>query len=133
MSYVREPTLQPVAIDSLSPTQITVGLREDEEKRKRLRRQKKGTKVSGSIWHHTIPVVLAPKKRHYVIDHHDLSLALHREGLRDVFVTVVLDLSALEPDDFWSVLDHKSLVYPYDDNGRRRDFSDIPKSVTQLK
>ena len=133
MSYVREPTLQPVAIDSLRPTQITVGMREVEEKRKRLRKQKKGTKISEFMGHHMIPVVLGPKKRHYVIDHHHLSLALHKEGLRDVFVTVVLDLSALELDDFWSVLDHKSLVYPYDDNGRRRDFSDIPKLVTQLK
>jgi len=42
--------------------------------------------------------VLGPKKRHYVIDHHHLSLALHKDGLRDVLVTVVLDLSALEPD-----------------------------------
>jgi hypothetical protein len=41
----------------------------------------------------------------------------------------VLDLSALEPDAFWNVLDHKSLVYPFDPQGRRRDFADIPKTV----
>jgi len=132
MTYVREPVLQPVPIESLRPTQITVGMREVEEKRKRLRKQKP-RKIGSFIGHHMIPVVLGPKKRHYVIDHHHLSLALHKEGLRDVFVTVVLDLSALEPDAFWSVLDHKSLVYPYDTDGRRRDFSEIPKSVTQLK
>jgi len=76
---------------------------------------------------------LGPKKRHYVIDHHHLSLALHKEGLRDVLVTVVLDLSALNLDAFWTVLDHKSLVYPFDAQGRRRDFADIPKTVMQLK
>src|SRR6516164_8924476 len=117
---------------SLRPTQITVGMREVEEKRKRLRKQKP-QKIGSFIGHHMIPIVLGPKKRHYVIDHHHLSLALHKEGLRDVLVTVVLDLSALDLDAFWTVLDHKSLVYPFDAQGRRRDFADIPKTVMQLK
>jgi hypothetical protein len=132
MTYAREPVLQPVPIESLRPTQITVGMREVEEKRKRLRKQKP-QKIGAFIGHHMIPVVLGPKKRHYVIDHHHLSLALHKEGLRNVLVSVVLDLSALEPDAFWNVLDHKSLVYPFDPQGRRRDFADIPKTVLQLK
>jgi len=132
MTYEREPVLQPVSIESLRPTQITVGMREVEEKRKRLRQQKP-KKIGAFIGHHMIPVVLGPKKRHYIIDHHHLSLALHKEGLRDVLVTVVLNLSALEPDAFWTVLDHKSLVYPFDPQGRRRDFADIPKTVMQLK
>src|SRR5262245_66654001 len=132
MTYAREPVLQPVPIESLRPTQITVGMREVEEKRKRLRKQKP-QKIGSFIGRHMIPVVLGPKKRHYVIDHHHLSLALHKEGLRDVLVTVVLDLSALDLDVFWTVLDHKSLVYPFDAQGRRRDFADIPKTVMQLK
>jgi hypothetical protein len=40
MTYAREPILQPVTIESLRPTQITVGMREVEEKRKRLRKHK---------------------------------------------------------------------------------------------
>src|SRR6266404_211108 len=118
MTYAREPVLQPVPIESLRPTQITVGMREVEEKRKRLRQQKP-QKIGSFIGRHMIPVVLEPKKRHYVIDHHHLSLALHKEKLRDVLVTVVLDLSALDLDAFWTVLDHKSLVYPFDAQGRR--------------
>jgi hypothetical protein len=31
MTYEREPVLQPVSIESLRPTQITVGMREVEE------------------------------------------------------------------------------------------------------
>jgi hypothetical protein len=31
------------------------------------------------------------------------------------------------------VLSHHGWVYPYDQNGRRRDFADIPKSITGLK
>ena len=37
---VREPILKPVSIESLRPTQITVGMREVEEKRKRWREHK---------------------------------------------------------------------------------------------
>jgi hypothetical protein len=132
MSYVREPILQPVPIESLRPTQITVGMREVEEKRKRLRKHKQ-RRIGEYIGRHMIPVVLGPKERHYIIDHHHLSLALHREGLRDVLVTVVLDLSPLQLNEFWTVLDHKNLAYPFDPQGRRRNFSDIPKTVMQLK
>ena len=68
-----------------------------------------------------------------MIDHHHLSLALHREGIRDILVTVVADLSELDMDAFWTVLDHRSWMHPYDDQGRRRTYRDIPKSVTELK
>ena len=60
MTYVREPVLQPVPIESLRPTQITVGMREVEEKRKRLRKEKPH-KIGEFIGHHMIPVVLGPK------------------------------------------------------------------------
>ena len=43
-----------------------------------------------------IPVILGPKQRHYVIDHHHLALALHEEGVKDILVTVVANLSKLE-------------------------------------
>jgi hypothetical protein len=56
MTYVREPVLQPVPIESLRPTQIRVGMREVEEKRKRLRKQKP-QKIGAFLGHHMIPVV----------------------------------------------------------------------------
>jgi hypothetical protein len=132
MSHVRDPILQPVAIATLRPTQITVGMREVEEKRKSFR-ERKPKKLGEFVGHHMVPVVLGPKKRHYIIDHHHLTLALHKEGWRDVYVAVVSDLSALEPDEFWSVLEHRNLVYLFDARGRRRTIREIPKSVTGLR
>jgi hypothetical protein len=130
--YVRDPVLKPVAIASLRPTQISVGLHEVKEKRKRLR--ERGPKTIGNfLGDHMIPVILGPKKRPYVIDHHHLALSLREEGLKRVLVTVVADLSELTPDDFWLVLDHHSWVHPYDQDGRRRDFSKIPKSIDKLR
>ena len=92
---IREPVVTTVAIADLRPTQITIGLREVLVKRKRWRESgaKKGGKFLGK---HMIPVILGPKHRHYVIDHHHLVRALHDEGVKVIAVTVVVDLSALE-------------------------------------
>jgi hypothetical protein len=121
----------PVAITDLRPTQITVGMREVRAKQKSWRESKsrKGEKFLGK---HMIPVILGPKGRHYVIDHHHLARALHEEGVKDVAVTVVANLSGLETESFWFVLDNHNWMHPFDDKGRRRGYEDIPKSVTEL-
>jgi hypothetical protein len=128
---VREPRLKPVAIADLHPTQITVGMREVEAKRKRWREQD-GKKAGKFLGKHMIPVILGPKERHYVIDHHHLARALHDEDVDEVLVSVVANLSKLEPDAFWVVLDNRSWMHPFDDQGRRREYKDIPKSVSDL-
>ena len=132
MVAVREPILKPVAITDLRPTQITVGMREVSEKRKRWRemKTKKGDKFLGT---HMIPVILGPKDRHYVIDHHHLALALYKEGVKDVVVAVVSNLSMLEADAFWFVLDSRNWMHPFNDEGRRCSYTEIPKSVNKLK
>jgi hypothetical protein len=132
MANTREPILQPVPILSLRPTQMTVGMREVKEKRKRFR-EKKAKKQSEAIGKHMIPVVLGPDKNFYVVDHHHLARALHEEGIKDVFVTVIADLTMVNRGAFWGVLDNKRWVYPYDATGERRSFKDIPKTVAQLK
>jgi hypothetical protein len=129
---VREPILHPVKILDLRPTQITVGMREVEEKCLRLR-ERPHRKIGKFLGDHMIPVVKGPKQRMYVIDHHHLSLALYLEGIREILVTVVSDLSQLDQDAFWTVLDHKSLMHPYDDKGVRRSHRDIPKTIEGLK
>ena len=96
MIVVREPVLHPVAITDLRPTQITVGMREVQEKRGRLRNHPQKT-IGKFLGDHMIPVVRRPKDRMYVVDHHHLALALHHEGVRDILVSVVADLHELRP------------------------------------
>ncbi len=131
MVAVREPVLKPVAIANLRPTQITVGMREVNAKRKRWQemKAKKGAKFLGT---HMIPVVLGPKDRHYVIDHHHLARALQEEGVKEVMVTVVSNLSMLESDTFWFVLDNRNWMHPFNDEGRRCTYKEIPKSINNL-
>jgi hypothetical protein len=71
----RDPLLSPVPINSLRPTQITVGLIEVKAKRKAW--DKLGKKKAEYLGHHMMPVVIGPKGRPYVIEHHHLARALH--------------------------------------------------------
>jgi hypothetical protein len=131
MPTVREPILKPVAIKDLRPTQITVGMREVKAKRKRWRAiaRNKGGEFLGK---HMIPVVMGPKERHYIIDHHHLTRALHDEGVTKVLVTVVSNLSKLEPDAFWFFMDNHNWMHPFDDRGQRREPQHLPKSVMDM-
>ena len=133
MANTREPILRPIPILTLRPTQMTVGMREVKEKRKRWREHKSAKKRGEMLGTHMIPVVLGPDKNHYVVDHHHLARALHEEGVKDILVTVIGDLTMVEPDAFWGVMDDKRWVYPYDAKGERRHYKDIPKTVEGLK
>ena len=131
MVAVREPILHPVAIDDLRPTQITVGMREVEAMRKAWR-ARQGDKAAEFLGRHMIPVIVGPRDRYYVIDHHHLARALHEEGVEKVFVTVIANLRLLERASFWFVLDNHNWMHPFDDEGRRRRYEDIPTSVRDL-
>ena len=132
MSGPREPSVHPIPILDLRPTQMTVGMREVKEKRKRFQEQD-AEKLSKTLGKHMIPVVIGPDKRYYVVDHHHLARALHEEGVKDILVTVIGDLTMVQRDAFWGVMDNKRWVYPYDAKGERRHFKDLPKSVVDLK
>lgn len=129
---IREPLLKPVPIKELRPTQMTVGYREVAEKRRRWN-DFDAEKKRAYLGAHMIPTLLGPKKHHYMIDNHHLSRALFEEGVEHVLVTVVADLHHLDKDAFWTVCDHKSWVHPYDAEGVRQDFKDIPKAIDDLK
>jgi hypothetical protein len=132
MANVRDPILHPIAIRSLRPTQMTVGMREVKEKRERWR-EHKPKKRAELLGKHMIPVVLGPDGHHYVVDHHHLARALHDEGVKNILVTIIGDLTMVQREAFWGVMDNKRWVYPYDAKGERRHFRDLPKSVSELK
>jgi hypothetical protein len=133
MSAVREPLLHPVPLSELRPTQITVGMREVEQKRKAwAAKEQDGKKGAEFLGKHMIPVIWGVKDRYYVIDHHHLGRALIEEGVEHVLVTVVADLRKLEKDAFWIFLDNRGWMHPFDDEGKRRTYEDIPKTIKEL-
>ncbi len=128
---LHEPMVTPVPIGDLRPTQMTVGFREVAEKRK-LWRERPTAKEGTFLGNHMIPVIVGPKGKPYVTDHHHLARALHDEGVKDVLIQVVADLSTLDKDSFWVVMDCRGWCHPYDSHGKRQDFADIPLSMSAL-
>ena len=127
---VRAPVSHPVEIDELRPTQMTLGYREVEDRSAKLKN--KTTDSDSLIRKHVIPVIKGPKDRYYIIDHHHLCSALRRAGLDKVSVTVVLNLQRLDKAEFWVFLDNMGLVHPFDEDGKRCPYSDIPKAVKDM-
>ncbi len=132
MSKVRDPLIEPVAISELRPTQITVGMREVAERRKHWRTLKKHEREK-FLEQHMIPVILGPKGRCFVVDHHHLARALHDEGVKRVLVSTFEDLAKLDNETFWFVLDNRGWMHPFDSEGVRRSHDHIPKSISKMK
>lgn len=126
-----EPLLQPVRIDTLRPTQMTIGYREVARKRRAWRDH---VAIDGPVFlgRHMIPVVIGPRGRLWMIDNHHLARALHEEGVSDVLVRIVADLGALKGGQFRTFMDNRNWLHPFDARGRRRALRHIPHHVAAL-
>jgi hypothetical protein len=126
-----EPILHPVAIEALRPTQMTVGMIEVERKRAdwRDRCDAEGGEFLGQ---HLIPAVTGPGDSYWIVDHHHLARALHDEGVEKVLVTVIAKLDHLPKRRFYSFLDRHNWLHPYDGDGDRCDWKDLPRHIGKL-
>lgn len=129
LQTVRAPVSHPIEIVDLRPTQMTVGVREIEERAEHLKKEAKDKLVRKNV----IPVVKGPKDRLYVIDHHHLCRALLLAGIDEVSATIVMDLGRLEKDEFWVFMDNEGLCHPFDADGKRQSYSDIPKKLKDME
>jgi hypothetical protein len=111
---------------------MTVGLREVGRKRAewRKRAERDGPDFLGR---HMIPVILGPKSVPYVIDHHHLARALHEEGVSHVLVSVVADLHYLKKAVFWTFMDNRNWLHPFDADGVRHSHDKLPKRIGAMK
>jgi hypothetical protein len=128
----RNPSLTRVRLSRLRPTQFAVGYEEVKLKAVQWSRMgKKQRKIE--LEHHVFPSVLGPGADHFIIDHHHLGIALMEEGIEAVWVTVLDDLSWLDPTVFWRTLEFRSWSHPYDHRGQRRDYREMPRRLTELE
>jgi len=126
------PELKPVGILDLKPTQITVGLREVGARRRRWRKRS-DKDTAKFLGRHRIPVILGPQGRPYLIDNHHLARALYEAGIKKVLTLIVADLSRLDTDAFWFVMENRGWAHPYDGRGRRRPHEALPTTVKGLR
>jgi hypothetical protein len=129
---IREPILHPTPILSLRPTQMTIGMVEVYRKRDAWSK-KTSEDLAKFLAAHMVPVITGLAGEPYLIDHHHLARALYEEGVKSVFVTVVADLSRLPADHFWNVMSFHGWTHPYDSKGRRREYSELPKTVKTME
>jgi hypothetical protein len=120
-----------VPVSDLHPTQMTVGFREVEIKRRLWRAADEAARVN-LLRRHVVPAVVGPKGRYYIVDHHHFTRALLEEKAPLVAVYVVADLEGLAKKEFWTFLDNSDWCHAYDADGRRCALEDIPKTLTEL-
>ena len=106
-------------------------MREVEVRRRRWR-EKHGHDAAHYLNKHRIPVILGPNARHYLIDRHHLTLALSDEGIWELPVSIVANMSGLGFEEFWQTLEVHNWTHPFDDRGRRRSYDSMPASIDRL-
>ncbi len=122
---------EPVRIADLSPTQITVGLREVDIKRKRWR-ERDTEHPADFLRTHPVPVVVGPENRYFIVDRHHLTRALQDEGVTSVFVSIVGSKNQIAIAEFWTVLEAQGWAHPFDSDGKRWSHENMPKSICAL-
>jgi hypothetical protein len=120
-----------IEVEELRPTQMTVGFREVEVKRRQWH-EADAAKRSQLLRSHVLPAVIGPKGRPYIVDHHHFARALLAEKAGCVAVYVLADLSDLPKPEFWTFLDNSAWCHAYNETGRRCELDDIPKNLADL-
>ena len=121
-----------VALDSLHPTQVTVGMR--AVKHMRLRLESLGEKaVRKILTRRPIPAVKGPGGALFIIDHHHLGLALWHAEIDSAFASIVDDKSNLAASAFWRRMESDGRQHPFDEDGYRVPMGSLPVGLHELR
>src|SRR5215468_2302269 len=132
LSAFSQENLKRVPLTDLAPTQMTVGMREVDHKRRRWR-ERSAYEAANFLDNLRIPVVLGPGARPYLLDRHHLALALHNEGVKELLVSIAADMSCLPRNKFWRGLESRGCARPVDAHGRMRSYNDMPATLDGLQ
>lgn len=116
----------------MRPTQICVGYQEVSDKKAKISKMNKN-QLQKYLKENPLPAVAGPDGRMYLTDHHHLGRALLELGIERSYFVVQHDFSAIPEKKFFDVLQVLELVHPFDENGIKKDYSQIPKILTELK
>lgn len=118
-------------VAKLRPTQITVGMIEVHDKRKRL--EAMGHRERREFLQaRPIPATLGPDGKLYLTDHHHLARALCDGGYDVGYFLVEANLSHLDVEAFWQAMRERRWAHPIDAQGRLRSLQDIPRHLHGL-
>ncbi|WP_334147411.1 ParB/Srx family N-terminal domain-containing protein [Hyphomicrobium sp.] len=123
-----------VPLGDLRPTQVAVGMRAVEAKRRKIERcAGSARKLRRYVEKRPVPAVLGPDEEFYIIDHHHLSLALWQSAVDEVLVRIVGDMSDLPSHTFLKTMATFGWLHPYDADGRRICPTHLPATLDRLR
>jgi hypothetical protein len=125
------PKLEESIIQNVHPTQLTVGMIEVQDKKKRLA-SLIPEEQRDFMQAHPMPAVKGPQGRLFITDHHHLGRAALEAGVKTGFFLTEADLSSRGMGDFWKQMDKNLWVHPLDQNGVRHNYSAIPEHLNEL-
>jgi hypothetical protein len=116
----------------LRPTQMSIGFHQVSKKEKKLRHMT-GLKLKEYLKSKKVPVVIGPRGKYYIIDHHHLCKAVYNLDQEEVYIDVIMDCSDMPVPDFWALMMERKYVWLFDHNGKKIDIDDLPKNIRHLK
>jgi hypothetical protein len=126
-------TLSLVAVEQLHPAQVALGYREVEYRIQQFQAMTPA-ELDAYLLEHFLPVVIAPDRLPYVVDHHHRSRAIQMTGLRDtVYIKVWENCKDWTRAEFWHLMQENAWVYPYDKAGQLVDLEAIPARLSGLQ
>lgn len=122
-----------VAIDTLRPTQASVGMRSVSAKVRRIGYHLPNKrKFDRYLERRAIPVVVGPDRYFYMVDRHHLGMALHQADVAEAFVAIIADLSDVSRNRFYGCMERNGLLHPFDRSGNRIKPGRLPKRIADL-
>jgi hypothetical protein len=131
LARIKMPKIHESAMNTLHPTQLTVGMIEVQDKKTHLASLTPQDQQD-FMQAHPIPAVIGPGGKLYITDHHHLGRAALEAGVLNGFFMIEADLSSHGLDDFWNEMNRNLWVHPLDENGVRHYYASIPERLDKL-
>jgi hypothetical protein len=126
-------TLSLASVDLLHPAQLALGYREVDYRVQRFKAMS-ADELDAYLQENFLPVVIAPDRLPYVVDHHHRARAIQMTGLRQtVYVKVWENCKDWTEAEFWQLMCDKAWVYLYDKDGQPAEPSAIPANLAGLQ
>lgn len=120
-------------LDTLRPTQLTLGLYQVHQKMDISGRQRDAAALKEFLERHRIQTIIGPGGGLFIADHHHWARAWLELGWRRAPVDIVDDLSELSPGKFWKRMRALGHLHPYDEHGKHLAFDALPATVMGMR
>ncbi|AZG16523.1 ParB-like protein [Cupriavidus pauculus] len=120
-------------LDTLRPTQITLGMYQVHEKMDVSARPRSPAAQKRFLAEHRIETVVGPGGALYIADHHHWARAWLELGWEEAPVRIIADLSHLSPGKFWKQMRALGHLNPYDEHGQHLTEKDLPATVMSMR